>query len=188
MSERAQVTSIDAIDAFRAKLIVYTSKARADVEEVTEAVQRTRVWLQNDRRPHWERECHRRRQQLDEAQQELFRAKLSHFQSQTATQILAVEKAKRAVRQAEEKRDAVKRWTREFDNRAQPLAKQVEQLLTFLMTDLAKATLYLSNVVKALEAYAATAPGPAPASAPPTPALSEPEPIATPQPEAHTPT
>jgi hypothetical protein len=185
MAERAQVTSIDAIASFRAKLVLYAGKARADVEEVTETIQRMRVWLENDRRPYWERECRRCRQQLDEAQQQLFRARLSHFQSESSTQLIAVERAKRALRHAEEKRDAVKRWTREFANRAEPMAKQVEQLLTFVMTDLGKAILHLGSVVKMLEAYAMIMPGSAPSAATPAPAVPEPE--ATPPPNVPNP-
>jgi hypothetical protein len=169
MSERAHVRSVQAIESFRAQLILYLGKARAAVEEVSEELVRTRSWLENEQRTRWEGECRRRERLLDEAQQELFSAKLSRVQTQTAAQVLAVEKARRALRQAEEKRDAVKRWTREFGNRAEPLGKQVEQLLTFLSTDMGKGVAYLGFVIQALEAYASVQPGiagptPAPAS------------------------
>ena len=60
MSERAQVRSVEAIESFRAKLIVFMTKARTDVEEVSDEVQRVRVWLESDRRTHWDRECRKR--------------------------------------------------------------------------------------------------------------------------------
>lgn len=157
MSERAEVTSIQAIDAFRARLVLFMSKARTGLEEASDEVQRTQNWLDNDRRSYWERELRRRQRQLDEAKQELLNAKLSRIRVQTAAQVLLVERAKRAVSEAEEKRDSVKKWSREFTQRAEPLAKQVEQLLTFVGTDLSKAAVYLESVVRLLEGYALTA-------------------------------
>jgi hypothetical protein len=155
MPQRAQVTSIEAIEAFRASLIVYLAKARALLEGVDDEKQQTKSWIDHDRRTHWEQECRRRGRQLEEAEQELFSARVSHLRTQSAAQLLAVERAKQALRQAEGKRDLVKRWSREYDNRVDPLAKQLDQLHTFLTTDLAKAVVYLGNVLKALEAYTA---------------------------------
>jgi hypothetical protein len=155
MSQRAHVTSVEAIEAFRAQLILYLTRARATTEEVSDEIQRTRAWLEQDRRAHWERECRRCERVLDEAQQELLNARISRLSNQTAAQMLAVERAKRALREAEDKRAASKRWAREFGNRAEPLGKQVEQLLTFLATDMVKAVAHLGSVIKALDAYAA---------------------------------
>jgi hypothetical protein len=155
MADRAQVSSVEGIEAFRAKLVLFTGKSRAVLEEVLDQVQRTRVWLETDQRSHWDSECRRFKRILEDAQQELFSARLSQLRTQSAAQILAVERAKRALAFAEDKRAAVKRWSREFELRAEPLAKEVEPLLTFVTTDLTKALAYLGSVVKALEAYAA---------------------------------
>ena len=158
MAERAQVSSIEAIESFRARLVLFTGRSRAALEEVLDEVQRTRVWLESTQRSHWENECRRRKRALEEAQQELFSARLSQLRTQTAAQILAVERAKLALAHAEDKLGAVKRWSREFEMRAEPLAKEVEPLLTCLTTDFGKALVYLANVIKALEAYATAIP------------------------------
>ena len=68
MAERAFVTSTEAIEAFRAALIVYMNKARLLLEEACDDVLRLRVWLQNDRRLHWENEVRRRGKKLEAAQ------------------------------------------------------------------------------------------------------------------------
>jgi hypothetical protein len=159
MAERAQVSSVEAIASFRSQLLVYITRARATLEELSDEILHTRAWIEHDRRSHWEREFRLRARQLDEAEQELFSARLSRIQTQTTAQVLRVERAKRTLAEAEEKRARVKRWTREFDNRSQPLAKQAEQLLTFITTDLVKAAAYLGSVVKILDAYLATSPG-----------------------------
>jgi len=187
MPERAQVTSVEAIDSFRGDLIVFAAKARAAVEEIADEVQRTRVWLQHQQRTHWEKECRRLTRTLEEVQQEFFSAKLSNYRSATATHALAVERAKHALREAERKLDSVKKWARELDNRAEPLLKQVEQLQTFLATDLVKAAAFLGNVVKALQAYTAfgLAHGPLPETEPAPSEISqaaEPPPVPSPGP------
>jgi hypothetical protein len=156
MPERAHVTSVAAIDQFRASLILFSGRARAAIEEVRDEVQRTQAWLDQDRRSYWQNELRRRQRLLDEAEQELFSAKISRLLTQTAAQVLAVERAKRAVHEAEEKREAVRRWAREIENRTAPLLKQMEQLQDFVGTDLSKATTYLATVVQLLEGYAAT--------------------------------
>ena len=60
MAEKAQVTSLEALDTFRSQLIVYLSQARPALEEVGAEVLRTRMWLENDQRTHWENELRRR--------------------------------------------------------------------------------------------------------------------------------
>ena len=165
MEQRAQVTSIEAIESFRAALIVFLSKARPALEEVCADVVRTRAWLQGEARCHWEGEMRRRKRELEEAQQELFSAKISKLQQATALQEMAVTRAKRAIRDAEAKLQVVKRWDRELENWTEPLVKQVEQLHGFLALDMVKAVAYLAQVVKTLAAYAEGAPPAAAAAA-----------------------
>ncbi len=155
MSEGAQVNSVEAIGQFRASLVVFVSKARAALEEALDEPRRLQTWLENDCRSYWQRELRRRQRLLDETQQELFRSKLSTLGAQTSNQVLAVERAKMAVRKAEQKNEAVKRWTREFENRAAPLTKRVEQLQTYAETDLGKAVASLAGVIRVLESYLA---------------------------------
>lgn len=174
MADRAQVSSVEAISSFRADLIVYLSKARAVLEEIADEKQSTKAWLEHDRRAHWEREFRRRSRALEEAQQELFSAKLSRLRAETVAQTLAVERAKRQLEQAQEKRDVIRKWMREFDNRADPLVKQLDQLHTFLSNDLTKAVVYLGQVVRVLEAYVVAGRETGSAAAP-LPALPESE-------------
>ena len=74
MPERAHVTSVEALEEFRATLIVYLTKARPTLEEVSGDVMRTRLWLENEQRVHWEAQVRRRTKELEEAQAALFQA------------------------------------------------------------------------------------------------------------------
>jgi hypothetical protein len=161
MAERAHVTSIEAIEAFRASLIVYLSRARPVLDDAWDEVIRLRQWLQNDRRLHWENQIRRRTKQLEEAQQALFSANLANLREPTAQERMAVVRTKHALEQAQEKLKEVKRWTREFDSRVEPMAKPFEHLRTLLANDLPKAAAHLAQVVKTLDDYAAVKPAPA---------------------------
>ncbi len=154
MPDRAHVTSLDALESFRANLIVYVSKARPALEEVGSDVQRLRVWLENDRRSYWENEVRRRGRALQEAQQALFSAKLSSFREAGSVEAMMVQRAKRALDEADAKLRVVKQWNRVFDNRVSPLVKQMEKLQTVLANDMTEAVVFLAQAIRTLEAYA----------------------------------
>ena len=158
MAERSHVTSVEAIEAFRANLIVYLSKARPAVEEVSNEVMRTRFWIENDQRNRWMHELKLRTRALEEAQQELLTARISKMHEATAAKEMAVRRAMQALREAQEKVALTKKWGRELENLAQPLVKQVEALHSFLASDMGKAVAHLAQVIKALEAYTDVAP------------------------------
>lgn len=158
MADRAHVTSVDAIELFRANLIAYVGKARPVLEDACDEVFRTRQWLQHDRRVHWENQLKRRRKILEEAEQALFGARISNLREPTSAETAAVTRAKRAFDEAEEKLRLVKRWSLEFDNRVQPLVKELEGLRTMMANDMPKAAAHLAQVIKTLDAYAGVKP------------------------------
>lgn len=166
MAERAQVTSFEAVESFRADLIVFLAKARAILEEASDDVMRTRLWVQNDQRRVWEEEERVRYRKLEEARAELFSAQLSKFHESTALCLMAVQRAERANREVEAKMGVLKKWHRELENRTDPLVKQVTQFHGFLSIDMKRGVAYLEQVVRALEAYAEAATPGAAAAAP----------------------
>ena len=167
MATRVNVTSVEAIESFRASLVLYLSQARPTLAEINSEVTRTRVWLQCNQRVHWEGVFKRRARILEEAKAALFSAKMSTLRQVTSSEQMAVAKAKRAMEEAEEKLRVIRRWDRDFDNQTEPLARQLEKLHTVLSDDLAKAVIYLAQTVHTLDAYAGVmAPGLAEASGP----------------------
>ena len=153
MATQAKITSVEAIELFRAALIVFTSQSRPALEEISSEMTRTRLWLQNDQRRFWENERRVRSKKLEQAQQELFNARISDFQETTSLLQMTVNRAQRAVREAEEKLARLKKWDRGLDNRSAPLLKEVEQMHSFLTAEMPKAVAYLSQVVRSLDAY-----------------------------------
>ncbi len=154
MAGKAQITSVEALENFRAQLIVFLSQARPVLEEVGNEMSRTRLWLQHDQKLAWEQELRRRERRLEEAKQELFNATISSIPTGTSAILqMAVQRTQRAVQAAESKLKLLKRWDNELDNRAAPLMKQIEQLHGFLASDMAGAVAYLDQALKALDAY-----------------------------------
>ena len=167
MSEQAKISSIEALEAFRADLIQYISKARVALEDMEGDVRRTQTWLDTDRAQHWGTEMKKRMKQLHQAEQELYSANLTNPQASNAFQKMAVHKAQRNVDEAEEKLRVVKKWRQTFDNRATPLLRQLDPLFHHVGQQLPKGVHSLGESIKALQAYAekhapTTAPTPPP--------------------------
>ncbi len=161
MSTQAQITSVEAIESFRADLVVYLAQVRPVLDEVASEVLHTRSWLGDDRRRHWQQELRVRSRRLEDARQELFNASISQMGEAKSFQQMAVQRAQREVRAAEDKLAVIKKWDRELDDRSAPLVKQMEQLHGFLGVEMARAVAYLDQALKALDAYKNVAPRPA---------------------------
>ncbi len=159
MAERAQVASLDALESFRAGLIVFLSKARPALEDICDEVRRTRSWLESDRRVYWENQVRVRSRELEQARQELFGASLSGLRQPTAAHQANVARAQAALRQAEEKVQHTRQWIRELENQTLPLTRQLDQLNSFLAADLVHAVAYLEQIRSTLEAYTQMMPG-----------------------------
>lgn len=154
MAEQAKVTSVEAIEAFRVRLIIYLKKARAAVEEGPTEVNRTRQWLQGEHRRYWEDQVRVRQKKLDRAQSELSNAKISTLQEVSTVQQMMVRKARESLHEAEAKLNMLKKWDRELENRAEPLLRQTTQIQHTLNNDMPKAIAHLAQIVKTLDAYA----------------------------------
>jgi chromosome segregation ATPase len=154
MAQGANITSVEALDAFRAAMVLYLSKARPTLDEINSEVVRLRVWLESDRRMFWEKQVRRCALKLEEAKQAVFSAEMSRLRESTSVERTAVTKAQRDLAEAETKLAHVKKWIGDFESRVAPLAKQLERLQSFLSTGLPKAHAHLAESIRALEAYA----------------------------------
>jgi hypothetical protein len=158
MPEHAKVTSLEAIEDFRARLIVYRDKAARVLDEVSDEVTRARIWVESDRPVHWQNQIRRLTRELEQAQQELFSAQLSGLRDASYAQQATVQKARRSIRDAEDKVKLAKQWQRQFDQRVESPARQVEKLRHLLTHDLGLAVAWLNEMTKTLSAYAGLSP------------------------------
>jgi len=156
MAEKANITSVQALERFRTALISYVEKTKATVDEVTSETQRTKFWLQYDMMTYWRGEYKRRYLDWQEKQQELFSAEISQLTDSSTIQRWAVEEAKRSVDAAELKVRKVKEWNRRYESAVMPDAKKVDKLEAVLDKDMKDAIRFLTEAVKALNEYAET--------------------------------
>ena len=117
-------------------------------------VKRTRTWVESDRHVHWKNEVKRRSRLLEMKQQELFSARIGNLSEPTQGHQQAVRRARKELEEANEKLDRIRRWTREFDNRVEPMARHVDKLRHTLTVDMGKAVLSLRQSIETLHQYA----------------------------------
>lgn len=156
MDSQARITDTDALENLRSALIVFQARAKRSVDEVIDEVRRTKRWLEQEKREFWENQIRIRSRKLEQAEQELFNAKLSAWRDSIAREKAMVVKMRALVTEAEEKLRAVKHWDRNYESTVEPLSKGLTSLREFLEQDLPNGIWQITNSIKALDAYAET--------------------------------
>jgi hypothetical protein len=156
MASQAQVTSVEAIDRFRSQLIIFCEKAKMALDDVLDEAGRTRRWLENDQRLAWHARARKYSKELETAQQQEFSARISQLATNATAQKMAVARARRGLREAEEKIVLLRRWLQRYDGEIAGSRVQVEKLRAFVAVDLRDGVALLSRTLEALEAYAMT--------------------------------
>lgn len=154
MAEKAKITSVEALEAFRANLVVYMAKARPALEEVSSDVMRMRLWLEDDRTNYWQAQVKKRQRVLEQAQQALFSARMSNLNEGTSSAQFDLHRAKRALDEAAERLKKVKAWDKKFEGLANPWLRQMEKLHSVLSHDMPVAIAHLSETIRLLSDYA----------------------------------
>lgn len=155
MVEGANVTSIDAIQRFRTRLIDFSEEAQLAMSQADFDIQRTIGWLKHDRMMHWKHEIKRRRKELDIAKSELFRKQLESKDTRTSAieERKALQRAERRMTEAEEKSRAVSKWIRRLDRDVALYKGATSQINSLIQADLPKAASLLEMYVEQLQEY-----------------------------------
>ena len=153
MDQQARITDTDALENLRSALIVFQARAKRSVDEVIDEVRRTKRWLEQEKRDYWETQIRVRTRKLDQAEAELFNAKLSEFKDSIAREKMIVAKMRALVAEAEEKLRAVKYWDRNYEGMVEPMSKGLMSLREFLDVDMPKGIWQVTASIKALDAY-----------------------------------
>ena len=158
MADRAKVESLEALEAFRTNVVLFTERAGKALDEVGDGVRRARVWVQQEQRDHWLREKKRRERKLEQAEQELYSSRLSPLHDSGTEAQMMVRRARRDIEEAEAKLRLLKKWARDFDSTVEPLARRLETLRDHLMSQYPKASAHLANLIRTLATYSEIAP------------------------------
>ena len=154
MPSKAQIHSVDALELFRVKLVQYLEKSITTMDEIGSDLKRTLIWLEEQQKPFWKHQVRLKRRALEETRNEIFGAKLSQMRHSSDAQQVALQRAKQAFEEAEEKLHRVKKWCRRYQSDVEPLGREVEKLQAVMFQDLKQGAALLDRIIRTLEDYA----------------------------------
>ena len=177
MGRAAKVTSIETVETLSAALRIFEEEVFAALGDVEMEVRRAAEWVRHDRKDFWKREVRRGWERVEEAKRQLEQARsfrrIDGNDSTCIEEQQALVRAKRRLETARKKTDAVRRWSHTVEQEVNEYIGAVNQLESWLQSDLPKALGALDRMARALESYVAlesppeaTVAGPASASLP----------------------
>jgi hypothetical protein len=157
MAQAAYVTSLEALEAFKATLCKFGTDAGNAVCGVQLQIRRAFEWLE-EQQDYWEREVRRREELVGRAKGELIQRQ--HVRSDggrygTTEQELALKKALEHLREAQEKVANCKHWAQALPRETVECEGPIRQLAGMLESDLKHALALLDSKIKSLEDYLA---------------------------------
>jgi hypothetical protein len=169
MGQPANVTSLDAVDDFRAALVCFKHEASTVLEGLEQQIYRLVQWIQQDQRQYWRHQSRRNEQQLQEAKLNLQRClMLKQVGDQRPACIeekRALERAKRRQQACREKTAAVRKWSRAILQVVFEYKAGVGPLRQWLETDAPQTLALLERIRRTLEEYVAAPSSPQAAEA-----------------------
>jgi len=169
MAQRANVTSIDAVDDFAAALLAFKQEATGVLEGLEQQIERAVQWIQQDQRQYWKHELRRSEQQLQEAKINLQRCltfkRIGDHRPSCIEEKRAVERAKRRHQLCREKNELVRRWSLSISRAVFEYKAGVGELGQWLETDAARSVGLLKRIAQTLEEYVAAQSSPEAAKA-----------------------
>jgi hypothetical protein len=157
MSRPAQVKSIDALQEMSAALECFHHDTASAADELDMEIRRASQWISDDCRQYWKVEVRRATEKVVEAKLALEHAEMFRRgdgqQNACIEERKAWEKAKRRLMIAEQKVEAVKRWSAVIEREVNEYRAIRSQFSNWLETDFPKAVALLSRMIAALEAY-----------------------------------
>lgn len=157
MGPSARVTSIDAVRAFTAALRCFGEEASGALTDLELEVTRAVEWIQHDRKGYWTQQVRRGWDGVAEARSNLERAmtfrRVADHRPACREEKMLLEKMKRRLRVAQEKVEAVRRWSYAVDRAVTECRSSVSQFARWLEVDLPQALAALEGISSALESY-----------------------------------
>jgi hypothetical protein len=159
---RARVDDIEALKMFRAQLFKFAEAAGVALGDSESEIHRTIGWLDNEQQQHWVSQHRKRLGLLAQAKEALRMKKIftgpAGSRQSCVDEEKAVQKALKAVAEAEQKIAAVKQWSRRLQKELLMYKGQTQRFATSTTVDIPLAAAVLGNMIVRLESYASLAP------------------------------
>jgi hypothetical protein len=169
MTRSARITSLDALEAMKAALWRFASAGRNALDGVEMELHRAAEWLEQ-RTAYWRAEVMRCEERVVHAKGQLKLRKSSAGRGgfrDCSEQELDLRRAEAALRHAQEKQQACRRWARTLPRELEECHGPARHLGCMLEGDLRQAVGFLEQKLAALEGYLAVTAAPAPPPASP---------------------
>lgn len=166
MRDAAKVTSIEAVQDFRAALLEFGADTREALSANDMEIQRAAAWLDEQLR-YWKKEIHVRDEKLQTAKRNLQRKKMTKVLGRHpdySEEEDAFELAKRRYQEAEQKLANCKRWLTELPRAVEEYQGKARNLGGMLEADLPRVAAGLERKLDALDDYVRMMPPPTPST------------------------
>lgn len=155
--DRADVRSIDVIDRFRATLVGFVDAGKAALLEAESDLDRTILWLDRDRVPHWNRQIRKRQELLTRAKSELYRKQMQSSakggRAGDSDERKNLQRAERRLEEARARLQATRSWMRRLERERTLYKAAISPLASALDHELPGAVALLRKMSENLEAY-----------------------------------
>lgn len=154
MSQSAKVSSIDALKALHAAMARFGPEALEALGAAEMEIRRVFDWL-HDQQKYWQRQAEKRQEDVNRARADLAYARSIRQGQRTGyvEQEIALSKAVKRLREAEEKVVVVKRWLLHLPQAIHEYDGPAHRLAGLLDADLKQGLVLLENKILVLEAY-----------------------------------
>lgn len=152
----ANIQSSEAIRTFRSNFVKFSASAQQAVDSARSEVSSVADWLIREKSVYWERELRRREDAVERARGEYIRANQEDKYHRKTSSVLEKKALDRAIlrkKDAEEKIEAVKKWSRVLQEKSSNLLQPCAALSTTLCALTPQALARLDLMLESLEAY-----------------------------------
>jgi len=156
LSEQARITSVESLDRFRAAVKEFQLSGLRALGSMSQDVQRMQSWIDHEQPPVWRIRIRKIEAEVNNARSDLERARISRPNDSPRMFLdmqKALQKAQRKQRQAMERVQLLKKWSRTIDHEGMLLRAGTQSLSTMLEVDMNQLAAKLKALSRHLEAY-----------------------------------
>ncbi|MFM7206842.1 MAG: hypothetical protein ACKO4T_09255 [Planctomycetaceae bacterium] len=157
MSTQADVKSVDTLAFIKAAFASFAHETGQALSECEMQGQRAVDWICVDQAAFWKAECRRMQELVNKAIKDLEYCKafkkVGNNQPSCIEEKKALEKAKQRLARAEQKAEAVRRWTPVVQQQFRETCVRLVRFREVIDVDCPKAMAQLERMLKALDAY-----------------------------------
>lgn len=157
MNQSANVTSIEAVHAFRAAMVKFEEDARDSIVSLELEIRRAVNWIEVDRRRYWPAQVKKASEEMAQARNALERCQLKYGSEEAPScyeQKKNYERARRRLRYCEDQVRLVKQWIQTIRHELTLFDGQLAEMRLSVDSELPRAIAALTNLLNALERYA----------------------------------